>query len=546
MRLPMSIVALLCVAPMSWPEMVLQKAGRLTDESRQLKGGEYIAPYTLEAAAGDLVTVTVTSSDFPAYVLANAPSDRGYGGPVADFDGPLQFIVRKDGEVTVAVTTVEAGQSGAFSLTVDVTPVEGGLAGLDHVIKEAGSLSDEDTKLDSGKYADIHALDAEAGDVVRIVVRSTEFDAVILAGSPARREFDSDDVHGTNPEVTFVAEKAGSVGVIVTSSTPGETGAYEVRGSLGKLAGGSKPGGGGEGEVKPTPAVERAVPEDPRNPTKRLTLPTPNPATVANPGVLKDTLQRMSQVVVSVAGSQNVYRYMLHIGPDAPEGIGEDRSGIFPGDVGIHAGAEEAGEPGLSWSGNVFTFAKPFYERERQDEGEDDEVLIETEGFTEVVGTVSPSGERLDKVRIMGTRGTFVTYTNDVKLAGKAPVKSGVRHYKQGVYMAITLVDLPLVESRPGTAETNWDRVWRPVSMERLIGIEGEGDPRSISSFGYLVDGPDTRDHVVKVEYKEDTPALPYGTYIWTVESHTTTRLKGMEWLNADHPPEVSVVFSNP
>ncbi len=678
------VAVMLCVASTTWAAVVLDEVAELGAGDRELDTGEYVQSYDVDVAPGDLVTVTVVSADFSAYAVVKAPDERGYDGPVDDMEGPLRFIAHAFGEATVAVTTVDPGETGGYSLTVDVTPLARGLAGLEIALDETGTLSAQDDELQSGEYADLRAIDVTEGDVVRIVAYSSDFDAMLLVGSPTGLRFESDDVDGTDPEVTFVAEATGEVGFAVTSATPGETGAYRVwaetarlgeaapavvdqppapvvpvgaAGALvderGALTADSETLGGGEfaeahevdvaagqvvdlrldadgfaghlivkqpdgeqveqagepgkptlmrvqspaagklllvitttdagqtgayrlqvrdgGTIAPTapavadqppavvtpagggPTVTAETPDSPakpvisvspRDPSQRLPAPTPNPATVADPGILKDTLHRMPQVSVGLGGAFNRKHIVIHVGVDLPVHEFHDKSGVAGGRLEVYAGSVHDGEPSIVWFGNIFRFSYPTYEQKLSGEGEAYEKLLEDEASVDVTGVVAPDGSRIERVTIVEHEVTFVTYTKDWRPVGDPVVPGGERHYLRGETTAITLVDVPLVRSIPGNSDNGWERTWKRISMAELVAWE-RYDADSFFDLMYRLDGPDVRDHVLKVEHWEDSPAYPYATDIWTPQSHTTKQLRRVEWLRDEFPPWISVSFKN-
>ena len=95
----------------------------------------------------------------------------------------------------------------------------------------AGALEPGDTTLTSGEFVDEYVVEARAGETVRAVVTSGDFDTyVIVQGASGAQAEDDDCTDGetTRSCVDWVADADGPVRVLVTSFGPGETGAYEV------------------------------------------------------------------------------------------------------------------------------------------------------------------------------------------------------------------------------------------------------------------------------------------------------------------------------
>lgn len=83
----------------------------------------------------------------------------------------------------------------------------------------------------TGEFSDAFEVVVTAGQTVRAVVTSADFDTWLIAKSPSGEAFDDDDcVVGdtTRSCVTLVAASAGVVRVTVTSYAPGETGRYRL------------------------------------------------------------------------------------------------------------------------------------------------------------------------------------------------------------------------------------------------------------------------------------------------------------------------------
>jgi hypothetical protein len=96
-----------------------------------------------------------------------------------------------------------------------------------------GTLSPGDPKLDDGSFYDIWTYRAQAGESVRITLRSGDFDAYLAVGRMDGDQFDSektddDGAGGTDAEVKMSFREAGIYHVRVNSLGAGEKGAYTL------------------------------------------------------------------------------------------------------------------------------------------------------------------------------------------------------------------------------------------------------------------------------------------------------------------------------
>lgn len=174
-------------------------------------------------------------------VLGNTPGgelfvDGASRGPVgggrefALSPGDHQLELRRGGAVVSHATVrVAAGTHQQ----VDLTPAAGaggGLAGMMPASQTLrGELTPQDSQLPTGEWSDVHAFQWTVGQTVHLEARSTTFDTYLIVRAPSGAQRDVDDVQGqNNASIDYVASEAGPHRVTVTSSRPGEMGAYEL------------------------------------------------------------------------------------------------------------------------------------------------------------------------------------------------------------------------------------------------------------------------------------------------------------------------------
>lgn len=89
----------------------------------------------------------------------------------------------------------------------------------------------DETYEETGEYLDTYSMNLKAGQYVDIYVTSEDFDTYLVLMPPEGEEVHIDDYYtgDENAGLLFVARETGTYQLIVTSSTPGETGDYEFR-----------------------------------------------------------------------------------------------------------------------------------------------------------------------------------------------------------------------------------------------------------------------------------------------------------------------------
>lgn len=163
--------------------------GTLGDGDLRLAAGHAYDAFTIEGRSGEVVTVTLRSADFDAYlVLARssgpiteevAADDDGGGGTDARVvrtlpaDGPYIVVVRGLAPDAAGAYTLELGTLERRSATV--TPIDRGET-------RVGALGAEDDFTDDLAYYELYPFEARAGERVAAVMRSGDFDTYVVVG----------------------------------------------------------------------------------------------------------------------------------------------------------------------------------------------------------------------------------------------------------------------------------------------------------------------------------------------------------------------------
>jgi hypothetical protein len=126
------------------------------------------------------------------------------------------FLVACGGAASVEPTTprVEAPAENARALPLGA-PVQ-------------ARLAPSDPRNDGGCHQHRWTVAAEAGQRIRVAMRSTEVDALLEVVLPGGRRVRNDDFVGLDATVELVAEEAGSYEIWATTATAGQTGRYAL------------------------------------------------------------------------------------------------------------------------------------------------------------------------------------------------------------------------------------------------------------------------------------------------------------------------------
>lgn len=220
--------------------------GRLAAGDDTLRSGEYVDIHRIEGSPGQRLTIDVVSQDFDTYLILIPP--RGERLENDDVEGkPRHSVIETDltepGSYTVAVTSYQRGETGAYELTLGTA--QGGAAqtaagapnrssGDVEAIAvgetREGRLANDDRRLDSGEYRDLYSFDGQAGEPVVIELASSEFDPYLALIPPEGEQIDNDDADGRQDlsRVELTLRASGRYRVMATSYAADQTGRYRL------------------------------------------------------------------------------------------------------------------------------------------------------------------------------------------------------------------------------------------------------------------------------------------------------------------------------
>jgi len=222
--------------------------GYLAAGDETLESGEYYEVYSLSGTAGDYVVIDLQSSDFDPYLILAAPSGAHFEND--DYEGDasrsrLAMELPESGDYVIAVTSYEAGETGAYELSMDLGAATGASASTAPEVVElavgqnaGGRLEAGDGRLETGEYVDVYTFEGHSGQNVEIEMTSSEFDTYLVLMTPGEDQIDNDDFDGqTNrSRIEIALRETGRYSIAATSYKADETGAYELALSPGTAA----------------------------------------------------------------------------------------------------------------------------------------------------------------------------------------------------------------------------------------------------------------------------------------------------------------------
>jgi hypothetical protein len=158
------------------------------------------ALFTFEGSAGDVVTITLTSSDFDSYL-----SLKNEDGQEVAYDddsaGNLNARITNlplpsDGTYTIEATSFGSFVSGAFTLTLEAGGGIQATATPTVIISEGGAISLGDTingALTDENNTASYTFEGNIGQIVRLTLESEDFDPYLSLMHPSGVEIASDD-----------------------------------------------------------------------------------------------------------------------------------------------------------------------------------------------------------------------------------------------------------------------------------------------------------------------------------------------------------------
>lgn len=225
--------------------------GTLGPGDEKLWDGTYAKRYIVFGRAGDEVRITLRSNDFDAYLYLidsrgfYVAVDNNSGGGK---DAQIRVRIPADGEYEVVANSLFAGETGAFTLTLEnlsTPPHQDGETSwirLGETVQ--GRLQGADPRLDDGSHYHTYLFEGAAGQRVRLRLNSSDFDAFLVLGDldGVVLAVDDDSGGGWNAMLEAVLPRTDTYVIVVSSYWSNEVGRYTLETEITNGAGPAVPG----------------------------------------------------------------------------------------------------------------------------------------------------------------------------------------------------------------------------------------------------------------------------------------------------------------
>jgi len=194
------------------------------------KLGRYFDTYSLQLTAGERLVATLSSLEFDAYLILEAPGgtefeNDDYG---EENDARLDVLVDATGIWKLKATSYEEQEQGAYTLTMR-------RESLQQLRSYSGALNQEDAVSVKGEYYDSYSVDLEANRRVVISMQADQIDSFLVIKPPRGGRILNDDYEEqSEARLDFIPEVGGRYELFATSFEGGEQGEYSLRILLGE------------------------------------------------------------------------------------------------------------------------------------------------------------------------------------------------------------------------------------------------------------------------------------------------------------------------
>jgi hypothetical protein len=222
--------------------------GELRRGDETLDSGEYSDTWTFRVRAGETYEVALSASAFDPYLMVRGPgglSEDNDDDPAArgSRDSRLRFTAPAAGEVEIAATSYEPGETGGYRLTLaaaeagaarpDVADADADASGSIAVGRTiGGDLANGDEQLESGEFIDTWTLRGRRGQQLDIRLTSGDFDPYLMVRGPGDFSSDNDDdaavEESRDSRLLITLPADGDYDISATSYAADERGSYRL------------------------------------------------------------------------------------------------------------------------------------------------------------------------------------------------------------------------------------------------------------------------------------------------------------------------------
>ena len=205
--------------------------------------GAWYDYYRFTGEEGQRIGVTLRSSDFDSYLEMGELQDGDFYGEYSDDDGGgdldsrIVTILPRDGDYVLRATSLSPDQTGSYSIEVETLAPPGPPTVRAITLGQSitGALDPSDAMLEDGSHYDIYTFSGTAGQRIRVMLRSEEFDSYVAFGpwdgdddEMSITESDDDSGGGLDSLLELTLPSSGEYAIRANSLNPGELGMYTV------------------------------------------------------------------------------------------------------------------------------------------------------------------------------------------------------------------------------------------------------------------------------------------------------------------------------
>jgi hypothetical protein len=214
--------------------------GRLETSDARMSDQSFVDTYVYQGRPGEQILVTLTSSDFDAYLRGGRMQGSEFVAVDSDDDGAggtnsrLQVTVDASGTYAIQANSLRPNTTGGYTLRVEGaggTPTGAASIAMGQTVN--GRIDTTDPKLSDNTHYDLYVYRGRPGEQVLVTLRSTAFDAYLAWGRMAGNTFtseasDDDSGGGSNSQLVATVGSSGTYAIQANTLRAGETGSYTL------------------------------------------------------------------------------------------------------------------------------------------------------------------------------------------------------------------------------------------------------------------------------------------------------------------------------
>jgi Zn-dependent metalloprotease len=174
------------IVPPSLMKLGDVRNGVLTSGDLTMADGSYFDQYTFEGVIGQTVKITLTSTDFDAFLVVQDPylTTLAYGDDLADGRSDSQIVLRipYDGIYRIFANAYSEGQAGQYTLALSAGSLTEGtpqITSLRYGVQVSGRLSEGDFTFVTGAAYDDYSFSGHVGQRISAAMWSDMMDAYL-------------------------------------------------------------------------------------------------------------------------------------------------------------------------------------------------------------------------------------------------------------------------------------------------------------------------------------------------------------------------------